>query len=140
MQAVELIDLKHRIERGEKLAGVIHGAEAVTRPPKMRVDGQSAPPPRHALPDLIAQFAEFRIAEPLDAEDYADAEDEEDQRRQIPLRIEQHQSEEGEERADGVKQNHRLPLCHSSLQQFVMDVAAVTREERFSAHEPSRQR
>src|SRR5262245_9758238 len=104
MQAVEFICLNYRIERGEKLAGVIHADEAVARPPHVRVDGQSAPSPGHALPDLIAQLAEFRIAEPLDAEDYADAQDEEDQRRQIPLRVEQHQSEEREERADGVKQ------------------------------------
>src|SRR4029434_4318132 len=113
-----------------------HAGEAIARSPHMRVDGQSAPSSRHALPDLIAQFAEFRVAEPLNAEDYADAEDEEDQGRQIPPRVEQHQSEKREERADGVKQYHRLPLRQPAVQQFVMNVAAVTREERFSAHEP----
>src|SRR5262245_17949093 len=117
-----------------------HTGEAIARPPHMRVDGQGASSPCHALPDLLAQFAEFRISEPLYSGDYADAEDEEDQRREIRPRIEQHQSEEREERAYGVKQNHRLPLRHSAIQQFVMNVASIAREERFSAHEPSRQR
>ena len=65
---------------------------------------------------MISKLSELRIAQPLHAENDANAENKKDQCRQIARRVQQHQPKERKHSADGIKQDHRLPLGQSQLQ------------------------
>ena len=79
------------------------------------------------------QFAEFEVAEMLNADPDADAKHGEHQAERTSGRPQQEQAQHGEDGGDSVEENHDLAVRHAMLQQFVVDVLAVGGEDGASA-------
>src|SRR5581483_4904250 len=82
-----------------------------------------------------AQFAEFKISEPLDTQPDARTDHSQNQSQRAPRRPEKKYAKQRKQRRNGIQQNHHLAVREAKLQQFVMNMFAVTGEHRVFADE-----
>ncbi len=83
------------------------------------------------------QFSELEVAEMLNADPDADAENRKHQAQRTTRRPQQEQAQHGEDGGNAIKQDHDLAVRHAMLQELVMNVLGVGCENRPSADQPA---